>query len=73
MKLIITDYKDKTEVLSIDLNLVDGVYVCDKTPQYKTYDFMLKPVIKQINKNIFEGVFRDNDQSPIYATWNFYN
>jgi hypothetical protein len=72
MKLIVTDYKDNSEVISINLTSVNGVVKCDKTSQYKTYDFMIKPAIKLINKQIFNGVFRDDDVSPIYAKWNFY-
>jgi hypothetical protein len=72
MKLIVTDFKDNSEVLNIDLTSTNGLVKCDKTPQYKTYEFMIKPALKQINKQVFSGVFRDDDSSPIYATWNFH-
>ena len=73
MLLTIRDAKTRELVASFELiqNPRNGRFGIPNSPMAKTFEFMTKGILASINAptRSFEGVCRDDDNAPIYATW----
>jgi hypothetical protein len=73
MKLTIKDAKTNELVADFELimNPRNGRIGIPKSPKATTFEFMTKSILDAYNAPIrnFEGVCRDDDNAPIYATW----
>jgi len=73
MTLTIRDAKTNELVASFELikNTHNGRYFAPRNAKATTFKFMLDPILAAVNAptRIFEGVCRDDDNAPVYATW----
>lgn len=73
MLLTIRDAKTNELVASFELiySQRNGRYHVPRNPKATTFKFMLDPIMSSVNAatRSFEGVCRDDDNAPVYATW----